>query len=96
MNDTARERLRALHLLAAGTLAMLIYNPAFDTARGRFTIRWIVVPVLALTGAAMWSLPALRRWIRHRRSFRRQQLDAGRKFDEPERVPLESERGGTP
>jgi thiosulfate reductase cytochrome b subunit len=55
-----RERLRALHLVVAGTLAMLIYNPLFDTARGRFAIRFVVVPLLVLTGAAMWSLRALR------------------------------------
>ena len=68
MSDPTRERLRALHLLAAGTLAMLIHNPAFDTARGRFTIRFIVVPLLALTGTLMWGLRALRARSRHRRN----------------------------
>jgi hypothetical protein len=41
---------------------MLIYSPAFETARRRFTVRFIVVPLLALTGAACGACELSETW----------------------------------
>jgi hypothetical protein len=54
-----RKAQRATHLLAALVLAAYIYAPVDADLRG--TVRFIVLPVLALTGVAMWQAARIRR-----------------------------------
>ncbi len=53
-----RKAQRAAHLLAASVLIAYVYAPI--SAELHDTVRFIVVPVLVLTGVAMWQAARLR------------------------------------
>lgn len=59
MRPTQRKAQRAAHLLAALVLAAYVYAPF--GAGLRDTVRFIVLPVLVLTGVAMWQAVRIRR-----------------------------------
>jgi hypothetical protein len=54
-----RKAQRAAHLLAAFVLITYAYAPV--DAELRDTVRFIVLPVLVLTGVAMWQAARIRR-----------------------------------
>jgi hypothetical protein len=60
---------RAMHLLTAAIVLAYVYLPA---ERGlENVIRFLVIPLLALSGIAMWQAPRLRRALKAARSRRR-------------------------
>lgn len=54
-----RKAQRAAHLLGACVLAVYAYAPV--GAELRDTVRFVVLPVLVLTGVAMWQAARIRR-----------------------------------
>lgn len=63
--STLRSRVRLAHVGVASFTAGVVYSPSFDASTVRDLLRFAVLPALALTGAALWALPKLRR-LRHR------------------------------
>lgn len=58
---------RGLHLLTGVVIVVYIYAaPALGSALAA-GVRWLVLPVLVLSGVAMWQWPRLRRLARQRR-----------------------------
>lgn len=62
-----RKALRAVHLITGLALVAYVYLPA--PAELREVVRFLILPVLVLTGVAMWQAPHLRR-LRKTRSRR--------------------------
>lgn len=54
-----RKALRTVHLITGVALVAYVYLRA--TAELRDVIRFLILPVLVLTGVAMWQAPRLRR-----------------------------------
>jgi len=75
---------RAAHLLAALVLAAYLYVPGGEGLQN--TVRFIVLPVLALTGVAMWQaarIQRMRRTAARRRTSRDQAASAVTSEDAP-------------
>lgn len=66
-----RRAQRAVHLLAAVVLFAYVYAPL--GSRLEDVVRFAVLPVLAVTGIAMWQSARIRRAIRSRRGIGREQ-----------------------
>src|SRR5262245_8501332 len=63
---------RAMHLLAGAILLTYVHLP--EPGRLGDVIRFVVFPVLALSGTAMWQAPRLRRAVKAARRHRRPDL----------------------
>jgi hypothetical protein len=70
--STLRSRVRLAHVGIAAFTAGVVYSPSFDAATVRDLLRFAVLPGLALTGAALWALPRLRRRAASRAGRRHQ------------------------
>ena len=55
---------RAVHLVSGILLLAFVYVTPADGSVLTDVMRWLVFPVLAATGIAMWQWPRLRRWRR--------------------------------
>jgi hypothetical protein len=62
-----RRAQRAVHLMSGGLLLAFVYLTPDQGSVVTEVMRWLVFPVLAATGIAMWQWPRLRR-LRHRRA----------------------------
>jgi hypothetical protein len=65
--STLRARVRLAHVGIAAFTIGIVYSPSFDATTVRDLLRLAVLPALAVTGAALWALPALRRRAASRR-----------------------------
>lgn len=63
-----RKLQRTVHLLAGAALLAYVYVPAAHELDD--LVRFVVLPILALTGIAMWQTARLRRAIRTARQGR--------------------------
>jgi hypothetical protein len=55
---------RRLHLISGFVIAVVIYvEPAYDSAVAT-AVRWLLLPLLVLSGVAMWQWPRVRRLTR--------------------------------
>lgn len=76
-----RKVLRALHLITGLALVAYVYLPA--PAELREVVRFLILPLLVLTGVAMWQAPYLRR---------RRKIRSGRQSSHPVASPATSAR----
>jgi hypothetical protein len=65
-NKQMRDMERLAHLGSALLVAAVVYAPWHDSAIATGLVRFVVFPVLAGSGIAMWQLQRLRRWLRGR------------------------------
>jgi hypothetical protein len=65
-NKQMRDMERLAHLTSALLVAVVVYAPWSDSAVATGLVRFVVFPVLAGSGIAMWQLPRMRRWLRVR------------------------------
>ena len=61
-----RKLQRTLHLVAAALLLGCVYAPAPSPVQD--LVRFVVFPLLVVTGVAMWQAPRVRRFLRTARS----------------------------
>ena len=61
-----RKLQRAAHLLTGAMLLAYVYLPAGRELEE--VVRFAVLPLLALSGVAMWQAPRIRRALRRRRA----------------------------
>lgn len=53
--STQRALVRWLHLVASIPLAGYIYGPVADIPRAAFAVKWVLVPVVVLSGVWLWK-----------------------------------------
>lgn len=75
-----RKALRAVHLITGLALVAYVYLPA--PAELREVVRFLILPVLVLTGVAMWQAPRLRR-LRKTRTGRQPRTRSQRRPAQP-------------
>ena len=52
---TQRGIVRWLHILASIPIAGYIYGPVAQIPRAAFAVKWIIVPVVVLSGLWLWK-----------------------------------------
>lgn len=62
-----RGQQRAAHLLAATVLLAYVYAAPLLGAGFAAAVQWLVVPVVVISGLALWKWPRLRAKLRGRR-----------------------------
>jgi hypothetical protein len=61
-----RAIMRWLHIVASVPIAGYIYGPVADIPRAAFTVKWVIVPVVVLSGMWMWKGHLMRNWWQRR------------------------------
>ncbi|MCW8331984.1 hypothetical protein MD588_24635 [Photobacterium sp. SDRW27] len=61
---TLRKLLRAIHFISAALVGSYIYSPWSSNLLFETIIMWGAVPILTLSGLAMWKQGVLMNWIR--------------------------------
>jgi hypothetical protein len=59
-----RRAQRVVHLLAGAVLLAYVYLPLDSELQD--AVRFVVFPVLILSGVAMWQAPRVRKWLKAR------------------------------
>ncbi len=70
-NKRLRDLERIVHIAGGVLLLVFIYSPWSDSASFTFVMRALIFPVLVGSGAAMWQLPRVRRWLESRHAANR-------------------------
>jgi hypothetical protein len=65
---TQRKMERVIHLAAGGALLVYVYAPVGESLEG--VIRFMVLPILTLSGVAMWQMARIRRAVKRKRLAR--------------------------
>ncbi|MEJ3750459.1 hypothetical protein WEI85_45280 [Actinomycetes bacterium KLBMP 9797] len=63
-----RDRQRLAHMAAGALLVLYVYLPGSPGTALQAATRWVILPLLVITGVSMWQWPKIRRWIRTRTS----------------------------
>lgn len=63
---TERLLIRWLHLLASIPILGFIYGPVADIPRAARAVRWVIMPVVIVSGLWLWKGHLLRQWWRAR------------------------------
>jgi hypothetical protein len=53
--STQRNIVRWLHIIASIPIAGYIYGPLAQIPRTAFAVKWVIVPVVVLSGLWMWK-----------------------------------------
>lgn len=61
-----RSTQRAGHLLLAVALGAFVYSPLRTDPGAVLAVRFVLFPLLAVSGLLLWQGPRLRRWYRAR------------------------------
>lgn len=61
---TERRVIRWLHLLASIPILGFIYGPVADIPRAAFAVRFVLMPMVVLSGIWLWKGYVLRRWFK--------------------------------
>ncbi len=62
--STQRNIVRWLHILASIPIAGYIYGPVASIPRAAFAVKWVIVPVVVLSGLWMWKGHLVKRRFR--------------------------------
>ncbi len=57
---------RLVHLLAAGVLLVYVYGGSALGSGFSMAVRWVALPILVLSGVALWKWTQLRKVLRQR------------------------------
>lgn len=63
-----RDLQRVVHLLTATVLLAYVYAVPIASSGFAAAVRWVALPVLALSGVALWKWPKVRSFLRRRRA----------------------------
>ena len=61
---TLRKILRYCHISASVVVGTYLYAPIFGDPNWTTAIRWVVIPLLVVTGLGMWNQAALARLLK--------------------------------
>ena len=62
-NKHLRVLFRWTHLVGAWLIGAFVYSPGRDEAWFVLSMQWGVIPILTLTGLAMWKQALVGRWL---------------------------------
>lgn len=62
--STERKLMRWLHIILSIPIVGYVYGPVAQIPRAAFAVRWILFPVVVITGFWMWKGHVVKRWAR--------------------------------
>jgi len=62
--STERKLMRWLHIILSVPIIGYIYGPVAENPHAVFVIRWILFPIVVISGFWMWKGHAIKRWAR--------------------------------
>jgi len=63
---TERKIIRWIHIICSIPIIGYIYGPVAENPNAVFSIRWVIFPVVVLSGFWMWLGPRLKRRFKQR------------------------------
>jgi hypothetical protein len=67
---TERKLIRWVHLLASIPILGFIYGPVADKPEAAAAVRWVIMPLVALSGLWLWQGPRVRKWVKPKSALR--------------------------
>ena len=64
---TERKIMRWVHIILSIPIVGYIYGPVSTLPIGSMIVRWIMFPIVVLSGLWMWKGHLLRKWFRKRK-----------------------------
>jgi hypothetical protein len=61
---TERKLIRWLHVLASIPILGFIYGPVAEKPEAAAAVRWVILPLVALSGLWLWKGHLVRKWWR--------------------------------
>ncbi|OON66845.1 hypothetical protein [Hymenobacter sp. CRA2] len=61
---TERKLIRWLHLLASIPILGFIYGTVADKPEAAAAVRWVILPLVALSGLWLWKGYVVRKWLK--------------------------------
>lgn len=65
--STERKLMRWMHILLSIPIVGFIYGPVAEIPRAAATVRWILFPIVVLSGFWMWKGHHVKRWAKRLR-----------------------------
>lgn len=65
-NRQLRNVVRALHIAVGVSLILLVYSPLGDSAAFVAFNQFVAIPLVTLSGLALWQQPKLMAWLKRR------------------------------
>lgn len=62
---TERKIFRWIHIIFSIPIVYLIYGPVSDNPYAFPITRWVVFPIIVLSGLWMWQKPFIRKWVKN-------------------------------
>ena len=70
--STERKLMRWMHIILSIPIVGYIYGPVSENPHAVFVVRWILFPIVVLTGFWMWKGHVLKRQLKENRKKVRQ------------------------
>lgn len=61
--STERQLIRWLHLIASVPIVGFIYGPVAEIPQAVFAVRWVIFPVVVLSGLWLWQGFRVKKWL---------------------------------
>lgn len=61
---TERKIIRWFHILISIPVVGYIYGPVKDIPRAAFAVKWVIFPVIVLSGLWLWKGHLVKKWFR--------------------------------
>ena len=65
-NKRLRQTLRWLHLTVGVMLIVFVYSPLREVAWYALSVQALAIPLVSLSGLALWQQPKLSAWLKRR------------------------------
>lgn len=72
--STERKIIRWFHILASIPLIGFIYGPVSSIPQAVLALKWVIFPLIVLSGLWLWKGQSLKRWARKQSSFPKQRF----------------------
>jgi hypothetical protein len=69
--STERKLIRWFHLLASIPLIGYLYGPVSKIPEAVFALKWVIFPLIVLSGLWLWKGASVKRWFKERVSQKR-------------------------
>jgi thiosulfate reductase cytochrome b subunit len=65
--STERKIIRWFHILASIPLIGFIYGPVSQIPEAVTALKWVIFPLIVLSGLWLWKGTAVRKWVKRQR-----------------------------
>ena len=66
---TERKIIRWLHIITSIPLIGFVYGPLQESSYGVFALKWVLFPLVVLSGFWMWKGHLVRKWMKKKKQL---------------------------